>query len=244
MLKALRLALFLLTACCSLAFLAQPVAVDAQLAMAAAAILTMGAVWRWGRGRFARWVFLSVGSLVVLRYIVWRATSTLPPLDQPFNLGLGLLLVLAETYCVLILGVSIVINADPLDRKPLPREDDAALPAVDVFIPSYNEDEYILATTMAAAKAMDYPAAKLTVWLLDDGGTDQKIGHADPAKAAEALERRRSLTALCDQMGVRYVTRAKCSSGNISSRRSAGSAATSRARRNSSAWSARRCTAS
>ena len=44
-------------------------------------------------------------------------------------------------------------------------------PTVDVFVPTYNEDAELLANTLAAAKAMDYPADKLTVWLLDDGGT-------------------------------------------------------------------------
>jgi hypothetical protein len=32
-------------------------------------------------------------------------------------------------------------------------------------VPSYNEDEYILATTLAAARSMDYPVDKLKVWL-------------------------------------------------------------------------------
>ena len=90
---------------------------------------------------------------------------------------------------VLILVVSLIINADPLDRKPLEREADDALPTVDVFIPTYNEDEYILATTIAAAKSMDYPAAKLTVWLLDDGGTDQKVGDANQDGVEQAAFR-------------------------------------------------------
>ena len=57
------------------------------------------------------------------------------------------------------------------------------LPDVDVFIPSYDEDPTILAMTIAAARSMDYPPDKLKVWLLDDGGTDQKCADPDPAKA-------------------------------------------------------------
>ena len=207
--KTIRLSVWLLSATFAIAFLTQPVSVGAQLALATTVIASMIALWRFGRGALARWCFLSLGSLVVLRYIFWRATSTLPPIDQPFNFGLGLLLVIAELYCVLILIISLIINADPLNRKPLERGDDDLLPTVDVFIPSYNEDEFILATTIAAAKSMDYPKQKLTVWLLDDGGTDQKVADKNPEKAAAAMARRLSLTELCANMGARYLTRAK-----------------------------------
>ena len=209
MAKIVRLLAWLLCSAITLALLTQPVSVETQLALATTVIAIMIALWRFGRGPLARWGFLALGSIVVMRYIFWRATYTLPPIDQPINFALGVVLVLAELYCVLILIISLIINADPLDRKPLEREDDEHLPTVDVFIPSYNEDEYILATTIAAAKSMDYPPHKLTVWLLDDGGTEQKVNDQNPAKAAAALERRRSLTALCEAMGARYQTRAK-----------------------------------
>ena len=207
MMKSIRLAAWLLTAAVTLVFVTQPVSVGAQLALASTVIAGMAALWRFGRGLYARWLFLTLGSLVVMRYIFWRATYTLPPLDQPVNFALGLLLVTAELYCVLILVISLVINADPLDRKPLEREADDAMPSVDVFIPTYNEDEIILATTIAAAKSMDYPAGKLKVWLLDDGGTDQKCADANPAKAAAAKARRVSLQALAEALGARYLTR-------------------------------------
>ena len=207
--KTIRFLAWATTAALALAFLTQPVSVNAQLTLALSVIAAMAGVWRFGRGAYARWVFLALGSIVVSRYIFWRATSTLPPLDQPVNLALGLLLMLAELYCVLILIVSLIINADPLDRKPLERNDDEALPTVDVFIPTYNEEEYILATTVAAAKSMDYPAEKLTVWLLDDGGTDQKVGDNNPEKAAAAMARRVALTKLAEDLDARYLTRAK-----------------------------------
>ena len=207
--KTIRFLAWALTGTIALAFMTQPISVEAQLMLGVGVIVAMIGVWRFGHGLFARWTFLALGSLVVTRYIFWRATSTLPSLDQPLNFSIGLMLVAAELYCVLILVISLIINADPLDRKPLERGDDDALPTVDVFIPSYNEDDYILATTIAAAKSMDYPAAKLTVWLLDDGGTDQKVNDADPRKAAAALARRTSLQTLCAALGARYLTRAK-----------------------------------
>jgi cellulose synthase (UDP-forming) len=189
--------------------LTNPISVQAQLALSLGVIAVMIGLWVFAQGPLARSLFLAVGSFVVIRYIYWRVTSTLPPMSDPLGFGLGALLALAESYCVLILTISLIINADPLKRKPLEREPDEALPTVDVFIPTYNEDEYILATTVAAAKSMDYPADKLVVWLLDDGGSDQKCNDPNLEKAAAARERRASLQKLCADLGARYHTRAK-----------------------------------
>lgn len=209
MARHIRFLAWALSACVTIALVTLPVSVEAQLALSTTVIAAMFVVWCYGRDGWARWAFLALGSLVVCRYIVWRLTSTLPPLDQPVNFALGLLLIAAELYCVLILVISLIINADPLERPGLERQDDAELPLVDVFIPTYNEDEYILATTIAAAKSLDYPAAKLVVWLLDDGGTDQKCGDRNPVKAEAAQARRAALQKLCQEMGARYLTRAK-----------------------------------
>ncbi len=193
----------------ALVLLTHPISVQAQLCLSLAAIAAMIGLWLFARGSLARSLFLAIGSFVVIRYIYWRVTSTLPPISDPLGFGLGALLALAEAYCVLILTISLIINADPLKRTPLEREADAGLPTVDVFIPTYNEDEYMLATTVAAAKSMDYPPDKLVVWLLDDGGTDQKCNDANPEKAAAARERRASLQRLCADFGACYLTRAK-----------------------------------
>jgi cellulose synthase (UDP-forming) len=60
------------------------------------------------------------------------------------------------------------------------------LPAVDMFIPTYNEPLDVLEKTIVAAAAVDYPHK--TVWVLDDG-------------------RRDGLRTLCEEAGVRYLTR-------------------------------------
>lgn len=74
-------------------------------------------------------------------------------------------------------------------------------------MPSYNEDAGLLANTLAAAKGMDYPADKLQVWLLDDGGTQQKRYSMNLVEAQRASARHMELQALCDDLGVRYLTR-------------------------------------
>lgn len=193
----------------AVALLMQPVSVDAQLSLSLSAIILMIIIWKFGRGKLARQMFLALGSFIVMRYLYWRVTSTMPPLSDPLGFTFGAVLLAAEFYCVTVLVISLTINADPLIRKPLEREDDDKLPTVDVFIPTYNEDEYILATTIAAAKSMDYPADKLNVWLLDDGGTDQKCNDKNPEKAAAAQLRRVSLQRLCHQLGAIYLTRKK-----------------------------------
>jgi len=193
----------------ALAFLAQPVSVDAQLALAVAVIACMILVWLLGKGPFARMAFITLGSLIILRYVYWRTTSTLPSWNEPVSFVIGLVLFAAELYCVGFLAINLTINSDPLRRKAAAWPSADALPTVDVFVPSYNEDENILAMTLSAAKLMDYPPDRLTVWLLDDGGTDGKCNDADPAKSAAARERRRSLQVLCAELGVKYLTRAR-----------------------------------
>jgi cellulose synthase (UDP-forming) len=190
-------------------FVAQPISVSTQSALSAGAIIAMAVIWMAFRGPLARMAFLATGSLVVLRYLYWRTTSTLPSISDPVGFTFGIILFGAELYCVGFLAINLVINADPMRRKPALRQPDADLPTVDIFVPSYNEEAGILAATLSAAKMIDYPPEKLTVWLLDDGGTDQKCGDSDPVKSAAARDRRASLTALCGKLGVKYLTRAR-----------------------------------
>ncbi len=209
MTKRLTLTIWALSGIFALMLLTQPVSVSTQFYMSVIIIAAMTIVWNFVKGEFGRQIFLGLATMVVIRYVYWRITSTLPPLSDPVDFTLGFLLFLAETYCVLILTISLIINVDPLKRPPLPRDPDAELPTVDVFIPTYNEDEEILAATMAAALSMDYPSDKLKVWLLDDGGTIQKRNDKNPEKAAAALARYESLQALCRKLGGHYLTRTK-----------------------------------
>ena len=98
--------------------LTQPISVQTQFQLSVTIIVALIGVWIFGRGQFARQLFLALGSFVVIRYLYWRYTSTLPPITDFPGFELGLLLVTAETYCVLILVISLIISADPLVRKP------------------------------------------------------------------------------------------------------------------------------
>jgi cellulose synthase (UDP-forming) len=156
-----------------------------------------------------RLVALAFGTAIVLRYVYWRTTSTLPPVTQLENFIPGLLLYLAEMYSVFMLFLSLFIVARPLRPRPAPSVEEQVLPTVDVFIPTYNEDPVLLADTIAAAKAMDYPADRFTVWLLDDGGTEQKRNSDSVVDAQMAQRRYIELQQLCEELGARYLTRAR-----------------------------------
>jgi cellulose synthase (UDP-forming) len=87
-------------------------------------------------------------------------------------------------------------------------------------VPTYNEDAALLANTLAAARSMDYPADKVTVWLLDDGGTLQKRNSPNIVDAQAAALRHVQLQQLCEELGVKYVTRDKnvhAKAGNMNS---------------------------
>lgn len=156
-----------------------------------------------------RMIVLGLGTAVVFRYVYWRTTSTLPDISQLENFIPGILLYSAEMYAVVMLMLSLFTVLDPLERPPAPIYPDKDLPTVDVFVPSYNEELPLVATTLAAAKAMDYPPEKLNVYLLDDGGTDQKCNDSNPSTAIAARERRAEFSALCEGLGVQYLTRAR-----------------------------------
>ena len=109
-------------------------------------------------------------------------------------------LLIAEffAFSTLILGYFQTLR--PLKRPPLPLEGDPAnWPTVDVLVPTYNEPLHVVRGTVLAAMAMDYPADKMRVLLLDDG-------------------RREEFREFAAQVGVEYVTRdnnAHAKAGNI-----------------------------
>ncbi len=199
---------------------ALPLALEVQQTLAGILLAAMLVLKVFAHNRIAHSVFLTISVVLTLRYIFWRGQGTLPPIDDVASFAVGMLLFVAEVYAVLVHFLGIFICFAPIRRPtpPLPARLDE-FPSVDVFIPSYNEDPEILENTLVAARKMRYPAGKLAVYLLDDGGTDEKVGHSDPVKAAAAQERRATLQQLCADTGCVYLTRArnlKAKAGNLS----------------------------
>ena len=184
-----------------------PMSLQAQLVLSFASLGVMFFGMSRPNNKVFRLLTFTFCAILAIRYGFWRSTETLPSISEPANFIPGFILYLAEMYCLLMLGISFFMLSDPLKRKTPALKKIEDLPTVDVFVPTYNEDPELLAGTLAAAKSMVYPKEKINIWLLDDGGTEQKRADKDPQKAIAATRRHEQLKALCEAMGVNYLTR-------------------------------------
>lgn len=168
-----------------------------------------------------RLLMIYICMFLLLRYMYWRATETLPTQWGMVSMIAGLLLFIAEAYSLINTLFGFFINSRPYNRTALPLPSDASqLPHVDIYIPTYNEAPSILRTTVIAATQMHYPAEKLHVYILDDGGTEQKRHDADASKANAACQRAEELQEMARELGAHYITRAgnlHAKAGNINS---------------------------
>lgn len=199
--------LWLILAIAAAVMIAQPVGIAAQSFISLAIISLLAIIMFIRTQGVWRHIFLALASVCVLRYAFWRAFNTLPPTDDLYSFIPAILLFAAELYCILMLGMSLFVSSDPIRRPKAEMVEDELLPSVDVFIPTYNEDAKILTLTLAAAKKLDYPEDKLNVYLLDDGGTDEKCFSSDRTVAIAAKARRKELQELCARLGVNYHAR-------------------------------------
>lgn len=173
-----------------------------------------------GQCRRGPWRLFYIGCIVFmyLRYFLWRTTESLIYYDFFSFLG-ALALYGAELYAVSIGLLSAFASIQPIDRRPVPLpQTPEALPTVDIFIPTYNEPPELLEVTLLAALQVRYPRSRLKVYLLDDGGTDQKRADPDPEKAQAARERHETLKRLCAEAGAHYLTRPRnlnAKAGNV-----------------------------
>jgi cellulose synthase (UDP-forming) len=153
----------------------------------------------------ARAFVTAIAAALMWRYIVWRWTQSLPPIELSLDTFASLTFVGVETLALIGSTISLFFltrvrnrtreveaNMGWLTAQPVP-------PLIDVFICTYNEEEAILERTIVGALAIDYPNYRL--WTLDDG-------------------RRPWLAALCQRLGCGYITRvgnADAKAGNINS---------------------------
>ncbi|WP_366555062.1 UDP-forming cellulose synthase catalytic subunit [Aquibaculum sediminis] len=181
----------------------QPLSADAQIALSMTMFVALIVIGRLPRTSFFRVLFCGVSSFMVLRYLIWRSQNTIPPVEDIYAFVPGIMLYGAEVYAMLMFFISLFIVIDPMRRPTATLDDDPSkLPTVDVFVPTYDEDPHILAATLSAASRMRFPKHLLTIYLLDDGGTDQKR-----RASADAVKRGQLLEEMCRELGVRYLTR-------------------------------------
>lgn len=200
---------WLLSALCVLLLTFMPINLPTQLTLGISVLVVLAVLKHFRIGGKWRLVVLGLSTSIILRYVYWRTTQTLPPMNQLQNFIPGFILYLAEMYSVMMLALSMFVVSFPRISPVAIKLEEAEMPTVDVFIPTYNEDSHLLANTLGAAVNMDYPADKLRIWLLDDGGTDQKCESTNLLESRRAMERRAELKALCADFGVNYLTRAR-----------------------------------
>lgn len=124
-------------------------------------------------------LFLPVFLVVAGRYVAWRIAETLDgpgvtTVDWIFiRVFFAVEIVGYLDAILLLLFLSRRRSNSPLAdafEARLPQLSPAELPAVDIFIPTYDEPIEVLRRSIFAALAIDWP--NKTVWVLDDGRRD------------------------------------------------------------------------
>lgn len=170
--------------------------------------------------RFGFWhvLFMIISSFIVLRYFSWRITYTLVPEDIPSYVG-AITLFLAELYGGLMFFLSIFVNIRPLHRNPTPLPANQSYwPSVDVIIPCFDEPFELVKTTLAAARNINYTTRKLNIYLLDDGGTTDKLNADDVIIREQTFTRSNQFKQYCTELGINYLSRnqnANAKAGNM-----------------------------
>jgi cellulose synthase (UDP-forming) len=116
----------------------------------------------------------TAASLVLMwRYIVWRVTETLPPLDQPIDFSVGFVFLAVEVLAALGSTFSLFFLTRTVNRTPEVEKNmpwllaHEKMPRIDVLICTYNEEPAILERTIVGALWTTYPNVR--IWVCDDG---------------------------------------------------------------------------
>ena len=100
-----------------------------------------------------RWAVLIL-SLLLARYLFWRASSTLN-FSGPAVAGLSLLLLGCEL--VLLISAFLPLWFSLARRRPLKPQPLGRFPAVDLLMPSCGEPLDVVRRSLQGALALDYP---------------------------------------------------------------------------------------
>ncbi|MCY7274908.1 MAG: UDP-forming cellulose synthase catalytic subunit [Phormidesmis sp. CAN_BIN44] len=172
------------------------------------------------KGDTSEYLHLFMGWLSLIttfRYLYYRTNYTLNLTTGWLDAVFSILLYGAELYAILMLAVAFFQTLRLKERQSV---DLAAIPQeqwfnVDIYIPTYSEDVEIVRKTAIGALAIDYPAAKKAVYVLDDG------------RAEKFKARREELRQMCEELGCTLLTRdnndhAKAGNINTAMRRTGG----------------------
>ena len=138
-----------------------------------------------------RTVIFAIAGFLALRYMWWRATSTLAPFGLTLDCLASWTFFVVEAGSILSSLSAFTIMSRIRERGREATEhakwwEPGDAPRVAILIATYNEDRDVLERTILGAKALDHPYVE--VFVLDDG-------------------RREWLTPFCEALGARHVTR-------------------------------------
>lgn len=155
---------------------------------------------------FGRLALMIIVLFISSRYMIWRTTGTLV-YTSFFEFVVLALVFVSEIEVTMVHLVGVFSNIWPLNRRKGPSlpSDHSLLPTVDVYIPTYNEDGRMVASTAKACMMMDYPKDKLNIYILDDGGTTAKRN--SEYGSGPAWYRYKRLKQFCKSHGIGYLTR-------------------------------------
>ncbi len=119
--KGLIVAFWAMAAAIVIVLVALPISLQAHLIAGLVAVATMIVLKFFRAQGIWRLIALALGTAIVLRYVFWRTTSTLPPVEEIANFIPALVLYIAEMYCVLMLFLSLFVVSNPLPRAWLRR---------------------------------------------------------------------------------------------------------------------------
>lgn len=180
-----------------------------QLILSWGMLLFLVIMFKWQIFKRPPWRFLFIlfSGFLTLRYLIWRSTESLVYTGAIDFIGMALLY-LAEIYAMTIHFLGMFVNFWPMRNRPaLVPDDNNQYPTIDVFIPTYNEDDEIIRVTATAATQMKYPKEKLRIYICDDGGTHNKRNQIDPDAALASLKRHYRLREMARDLGIGYLTR-------------------------------------
>ncbi len=148
-------------------------------------LLVVGVILMAPRSLFGvRWfetLIVVALAFVLARYLHWRLWETVWPADLSTFTGMFVWFVfICELLSWLDAGILFSFLLRRTNQSPvadwhedrLRDMDPMDLPEVDVFIATFNEPFEVLEKTIAGAAALDWPAERLNVWVLDDGRRD------------------------------------------------------------------------
>jgi cellulose synthase (UDP-forming) len=118
------------------------------------------------------WALVPLSFIFSARYLVWRAFYSIDFSGTAQSI-VSIALLVAETIGYFTFVLFYWQTYNPTRLPPIPVDDDPDLPTVDVFITTLNEPADILYKTLVGCTELDYPANRLAIYVLDDGGRDE-----------------------------------------------------------------------